>query len=73
MQLQVIDKLRPMNEVEQSYYGDDDIPILSQKKQRIDDMKREYAYFNTDYGQPSHSSHDHGQPLYWSHDVSILF
>ena len=62
-----------MNVDVESYYGDDDIPILSQKKQRIDDMKREYAYFNTDYGQTSHSSHDHGQPLHCSHDVSLSF
>ena len=54
MQLQVIDKLRPMNEVEQSYYGDDDIPILSQEQQIADEIDREHAYFNTNYGQPSH-------------------
>ena len=73
MQLQVIDKLRPINADEQSYYGDDNISISSQEQQRANDTKREYAYFNTDYGQLSHSSHDHGQSSHWSHDVSFSF
>ena len=72
MQLEVIGKLRPMNDAEQSYYGNDDIPIFS-KEQAADQTQREYAYFNQDYGQPSHSSHDHGQPSNWSRDVSFSF
>ena len=72
MQLEVIGKLRPMNDAEQSYYGDDDIPIFS-KKQAADQTQCEYTYFNQDYGQPSHSSHNHGQPSDWSRDVSFSF
>ena len=72
MQLEVIGKLRPMNEAEQSYYGDDDIPILS-KEQAADQTQREYAYFNQDYDQPLHSSHDHDQLSDWSRDVSFSF
>ena len=63
MQLQVISKLRPMKADEESYYGDDDILIPTQQKQRVDNTKHEYAYFNT----------DHGQPLHLSHDVSFSF
>ena len=72
MQLQVIGKLRPKNECEQAYYGDDDIPILSPIHQRADDTEHEYAYFNTtNDGQPSHSSYDQGQPSHCSHNVSF--
>ena len=49
MQLEVIGKLRSMNEAEQSYYGDDDIPISSKEHQTADQTQREYAYFNQDY------------------------
>ena len=72
VQLQVIGKLRPKNEREQAYYGDDDIPIPSPIHQRANDTEHEYAYFNTtDYGQPLHSSYDHSQYSHCSHNISF--
>ena len=65
--------MRPQNECEQAYYGEDGISISSPIHQRTDKTELEYAYFNTDYGQTSHSSHDYGQPLHCSHDVSFSF
>ena len=74
VQLEVIGKLRPKNEREQAYYGDDDISIPSPIHQRLDDTELEYAYFNTtDDGQPSHTSYDHGQPSHCSHNVSFSY